>query len=130
VSFKYDIGRSLGTAGWLSSNIRSLLVNAVYVPNPAHQFITDIPVGAIAIRGPLLTNKSVLNGFVRASTTRYADLLLPQEIKGLIMYVDTGVDATSSLILYADDAPSFPFTPVGFNYDFGYDAIAGGFYRT
>jgi hypothetical protein len=132
VSFKYNPARTLfATTGinWLTSDIRTLLVNIQYVPDPSHSFVSDIPPSGIAVRGEVLASKTVEDGFVRAATTRYEDLLLAQEVTGLVLYVDTGVDATSRLLAFMDDELAFPFTPAGFHYDFSYDAAKGGFFR-
>lgn len=124
---KYNSGR--GFTDWVASDVRTLLVNSTYVMDPDHANVSDIPASAIAIRGPLLTNKTVVDGFVRSLATRYEDLALLMEIKGIVFYVDTGVDGTSTLLAYADEEPAFPFTPAGFHYDFAYDAGMGGFWR-
>lgn len=132
MSFKYNYGRTQFATkqiGWTVDTIKSLLVNAGYAPNPADQFVADIPSGAIAIRGSALAGKTVVDGYCRATTTRYPDLLLPQEIIGIVLYKDTGDDATSVLLAYGDHEQYFPFTPTGFHYDFAWDAGFGGFFR-
>jgi hypothetical protein len=133
VSFKYNHGRQLFlTAGvnWVTANIKMLLVSASYNASENDDFVSDIPSAAIIRRSENLTNKSATDGYARASAATFLSLIGTAEITGVVLYVDTGDDATSVLLAYVDDAIAFPLTPVGFDYSFAYDAIEGGFFRT
>jgi hypothetical protein len=133
VNFKYNYARQLALTtgiGWTTNNVKLLAVNANYVPNEAHQYVSQINPAAIVARTANMANKTATDGFARGSPVTLFSLLSNSEVEGVILYIDSGDDATSVLLAYVDDGIAFPFMPLGFDYAFAYDSIEGGFFRT
>lgn len=98
----------------LSHDIRVLLVDTgAYTPNfNTDTFVSDIPGAAIIARSDPLAGKTFALGVFDAS-----DITVPAvfgtSVEVLVLYRDTGVDATSRLILYLDTGTGLPVTPAG-----------------
>lgn len=131
-TFKYNSVCSsfaTGAFNWLTCAPKVILVDAGYVPDPAHNFVNQIPAGSIAVRSAALTSVAQTNGKCTALVPQINALLWPNPIVGVIIYNDTGSDATSRLIYYSSDGFGFPFTAVGFNYAVAYDQAGGGWFQ-
>jgi hypothetical protein len=86
------------------------LLTAGYVFSAAHKFVTDL--GANIVARAALSGKTVTNGVADASDITFTALTgLACVYIGI--YQDTGVDATSRLVLYDDTITGFPLTPSG-----------------
>jgi hypothetical protein len=48
-------------------------------------------------------------------------------IVGVLIYIQTGNDATSSLVYYSSDAVGMPFTPKGLNWTIAFNQLFGGY---
>ncbi|USV40908.1 hypothetical protein [Xanthomonas phage BUDD] len=101
-----------GAINWNTDTIRALLVDSgTYTVNLAtHEFVTSIPAGA-RVAGPItLTAKTTTDGAADA-----ADAVFPTvsgaSIEAVVLYKDTGTEATSPLIAYIDIASGLPVTP-------------------
>ncbi len=106
-----------------SDNIKVALVGASYAVNLAtHQYVTDLGANIIARSGNL-TAVTVLLGIFNAAAVLYA-LLTGAAVDFLVIYKDTGSDATSPLIYYIDTATGLPFTPNGTNATITWDTGA------
>lgn len=133
MNFKYNKARErflTGQVNWLTDTIKTLVVNGFYNANPAHEYVSEIPPGAIIRRSDPLTSKAATDGYARAAAVPYPLFSSQQQVRGIVFYKDTGDDATSPLLAYVDDGVAFPFMPLGFDYAFAYDTIEGGFFRT
>lgn len=129
-TFCYDAMRERwATTGQnlLTSTIKAMLVSAAYSAAPAHVFVSQVNSGAILARSGTVTNKSAAKGIFACEIPELEALLSGSNAVGLILYVDTGSDATSRLIYYSSDGVGFPFQPQGINYFIGYDQANGGF---
>lgn len=127
-TFCYDAMRQRwATTGQnlLTSTIKAMLVSAAYSPQPAHVFVSDV--SGIIVRSAEVTGKSVVKGIFACEIPELEALLSGSAAVGLILYVDTGNDATSRLVYYSSDGVGFPFLPQGINYFIGYDQANGGF---
>lgn len=103
-----------GQFNWLSDTVKCYLVSTTaYTVNAStHEFISDISSSA-RIAGPVtLTAKTTTNGAADA-----ADCTFPAvsggAIGAIVIYVDSGSEATSPLIAYLDTATGLPITPNG-----------------
>lgn len=115
---------------WSTASIKLAFVSAAYVPNAdTNEFLSDLPSGSILARSGVLTGKSVTDGYAAGLTPQFLLYRNDTPVTGIILFEDTGVDATSKLICYSSDGPALPFTGVGFNYSVSYNAAYGGFYR-
>lgn len=103
-----------GDLSWRDQDIRALLVDlADYTPNFASdEFLDDVPLVARVGTSYLLTGKTSLLGTADAD-----DVILPAVVgdvsEAILLFVDTGIEATSALIAYIDVATNLPFTPTG-----------------
>ena len=87
--------------GWASSNIKIVLVDVAYVYAVTHDFLNDVAAGARVATSGNLTNKTTTNGVCDADDVSFA-ALSGDDVTGIIVYVDSGVEATSSLLVYYD----------------------------
>lgn len=100
----------------IASTVRAVLLSAAYVFDPSHKYLIDIPVAArVAISDPLTgptVNVSAVGGFDTDDPTLLAVTGAP--VVAVALFVDTGVDATSRLIMFQDSGlTGIPFTPTG-----------------
>ena len=113
----YDKGRQRfleGQFNWLTDTIKAFLVDtAAYTANMAvHEFLSDVGSSA-RIAGPVtLTAKASTGGAADAADITFASVAGPS-IEALVLYRDTGTEATSPLIAYIDQATGLPITPNG-----------------
>ncbi len=99
---------------WMTDTIKCLLVsNSGYTPQTAvHQYLADIPVSA-RIAGPVtLTAKATAGGAADAADVTFTSVT-GNSINSIIIYSDSGTEATSPLIAYIDTATGLPITPNG-----------------
>ena len=99
---------------WLADNIKVVLVDtAAYTPNfSTDDFLADIPSGdRIATSGNLASKTSTLGVADAADVTFTA--VTGDVSEALVIYKDTGNEATSPLIAYIDTATGLPVTPNG-----------------
>lgn len=101
---------------WLADNIRVLLVDVpAYTANKNHNFLSDVPSGAIISTSANLTGKSVSGGVLRAADAVFESVGGSVTGKALVVYKHTGNAATSRLICYIDSGSGLPVTPNGSN---------------
>lgn len=99
---------------WMTDTIKVLLVSTSgYTPQTAvHQYLADIPVSA-RIAGPVtLTAKATTGGAADAADVTFTSVT-GNTINAIVIYSDTGTEATSPLIAYIDTATGLPITPNG-----------------
>lgn len=131
-TFKYNHAASdfaTGALNWLTCSPNLMLVDAGYVPNPTHQYVSSIPGTAIAVRDLALTSVAQTNGICAGNCPTANALAWPNQIVGIILYEKTGSDATSRLIYYSSDGAGFPFSPNGFNWAVAFDQSNTGWFQ-
>lgn len=103
-----------GGISWSSHSIRAVLVDtASYtVDINNHQFLSDIPSAARVALSPVLTGKSVDDGYAGAASTTLPGVS-GATCEAVVIYRDTGTLATSNLIAYIDTNPGLPVVPNG-----------------
>ena len=113
----YDFARQRfleAQINWMSDVIKVILVDsgAYTAQTSVHQYLSDIPTSA-RIAGPVtLTAKSTTGGAADAADITFT-AVSGASIEAIIIYVDTGTEATSPLIAYIDTATGLPITPNG-----------------
>ena len=113
----YDFARQRfleAQINWMTDTVKVLLVDTgAYTPHTAvHQYLADIPISA-RIAGPVtLTAKATTGGAADGADVTFANVSGPS-IEAIVIYVDTGTEATSPLIAYIDTATGLPITPNG-----------------
>ena len=109
----YDSGREGfldGSIVWSSGDIRAMLVLSTYTFSAAHKFIADL--GAVDNgRSASLASKTVTSGVADAADTSLVATAASAS-KAIVLFQQTGSDATARLIAYIDTPTSgLPFTP-------------------
>ena len=113
----YDFARQRfleAQINWMTDTIKVILVDTgAYTPQTGiHQYLSDIPTSA-RIAGPVtLTSKATTGGAADAADCTFVSVS-GNSIEAIIIYADTGVEATSPLIAYIDTATGLPITPNG-----------------
>ena len=103
-----------GQFNWLTDTIKVILVDTgAYTPQTAiHQYLADITLSA-RIAGPVtLTSKATTGGAADGADVTFTSVSGPT-IEAIVIYRDTGTEATSPLIAYIDTATGLPITPNG-----------------
>ena len=99
---------------WMTDTVKVILAStSAYTPQTAvHQYLADIPVSA-RIAGPVtLTAKATTGGAADAADCTFTSVS-GATINAIVIYKDTGTEATSPLIAYIDTATGLPITPNG-----------------
>ena len=99
---------------WMTDTVKAILVStSAYTPQTAvHQYAADIPPSA-RIAGPVtLTAKATTGGAADAADCTFTSVS-GATINAIVIYKDTGTEATSPLIAYIDTATGLPITPNG-----------------
>lgn len=99
---------------WMTDTVKVILVStSAYTPQTAvHQYLADVPVSS-RIAGPVtLTAKATTGGAADAADCTFSSVS-GATINAIVIYKDTGTEATSPLIAYIDTATGLPITPNG-----------------
>lgn len=97
-----------------TADIKVVLVDTdLYTANQAtDEFITAIAAGARVATSGNLTTKSITDGVFDADDVTLTSVT-GAESEAIVIYHDTGVEGTSSLIAYIDTGTGLPITPNG-----------------
>lgn len=113
----YNEGREgflRGEISWNTNTIKTVAVTAGYTFSQTHKFLSDVPGGAVRVfTTAALANKTTTAGVADADDPAATSPATGPAVTALIYYADTGVEATSRLIAYDDEATGLPFTPDG-----------------
>ena len=99
---------------WMSDTIKCILVDtgAYTVQTATHKYLSDIATSA-RVAGPVtLTAKSTAGGAADAADCTFTSVS-GASIEAIVIYKDTGSEATSPLIAWIDTATGLPITPNG-----------------
>lgn len=119
-----------GGIDWANDNIKVVLVDtADYTVNiDVDDFLADVPAGArVATSGNLGTKTSTLGVADAGDVVLSAVTGDPSE--ALVIYRDSGVEATSELIAYIDTATGLPVTPNGGDITITWDSGANKIFK-
>ena len=105
-----------------SDTIKVALVTAGYTFNAAHQFYSSITPGSNVVGTPqTLASKTVAGGVFDAADATFT-AVTGSQVVALVIYKDTGDNATSPLIAFIDSASAgLPVTPNGGNIVIAWD---------
>ena len=107
-----------------TATLKVALVKNTYSPNLAtDEFLTAIATHVANAAQPL-ANVTVSGGVLDADDVTFT-AVAADTVKALVIYVDTGVAGTSSLLAYIDQVPGFPFTGNGSDAEIRWDNGAG-----
>lgn len=119
-----------GQFNWLADTVKVLLVStSAYTVNAGtHKFLSDIS-GSARIAGPVtLTGKSTDGGAADANDATFT-AVSGGAIGAIVIYVDSGQEATSPLLTYLDTATGLPITPNGGDIIITWDNGANKIYK-
>ncbi|NOT42365.1 MAG: hypothetical protein HOP13_17965 [Alphaproteobacteria bacterium] len=91
-------------------------ITSAYTYNAAHDFVDDLSTFDNPNYGAAttLSSKTFANGTFDAADTATASLSGAADLGAIILYVDSGAEASSRLVLYLDASiTGMPFTPSG-----------------
>lgn len=127
----YGLGREgfLGSdIDWDADTIKPILIDTgLYaVDIDVDQFLSDIPAGARVAIGPALTSKTKALGVAGAANAVFS-AVSGNSAEAWGLFQDTGVEATSRLIMFDDEASGLPVVPnsgdINLNFDAGVNKI-------
>lgn len=103
-----------GQFNWTTDTIKAVLVDTgTYTPNlTSHEFLSDISGGARIATSGAFSSKTTTGGAADAADITFTSVT-GASIEAIVIYKDTGSDATSPLIAYIDTATGLPITPNG-----------------
>ena len=103
-----------GQFNWNTDTIKAVLVDTgTYTVNlSAHEFLSDISGGARIATSGAFTGKTTTGGAADANDVTFTSVT-GASIEAIVLYKDTGTDATSPLIAFIDTATGLPITPNG-----------------
>lgn len=101
-----------GLIDWSSNDIRAVLVDtgAYTLSINTHEFLSDVAGAARIATSTAMGSKTVTLGVADAADVTFTGVTGVQS-EALVVYVNTGVAATSRLIAYIDTATGLPVTP-------------------
>lgn len=128
----YDAGRDAflnGNIDWVNDTIKVVLVDAAdYTVNlTTDDNLDDIAAGGRVATGTL-TSKTTSAGVADAADLTFSTVSGDQS-EALVIYKDTGVESTSTLIAYIDSATGLPVTPNGGDITIQWDAGANKIFK-
>lgn len=116
----YNKARELGLTtglGWGTNTIKAQLIDVTnYTMDVADVYLDEVPLNSRVGNPVTLSGKSTTDGGAGASNTTFTGIADGSPtIEALILYIDTGDEATSHLIAYIDTMTDLPITPNGNN---------------
>jgi hypothetical protein len=98
----------------LNGNVKVVLVDlADYSYSSAHQFLSDVAAGGRVATSPNLASKTYTTGLFDAADVTFT-AVTGDPSEAIIVYIDTGVAATSRLVAFFDTGvTNLPVTPNG-----------------
>jgi hypothetical protein len=114
-----------GSVDLLTDNLKCVLVDtaAYTISVDVDEFLSDIPAGARIATSGNLANKTVTLGVFDADDIAVLTVA-GASVEAIVIYRDTGVAATSQLLIYLDTGVGLPFTPNGGNVVLQWDSGA------
>lgn len=116
MSSLYTLGRQGlldGSINWLTGTQKVMLVSVAYTPNlQTDEYVAQLPPASIIARSAQLTNTTATGGVARAANVSFTSVT-GAPANYLVVYQDTGNDATARLIALIDTGNGLPVTPNG-----------------
>lgn len=130
----FDFGRQGfldGSIDWDTDTIKCLLIDtALYTVNLAtHDNLDDVAAGARGGTAQTLGTKTVTAGVADAADISFPSVPGTVSYEALLLYKDTGVEATSRLIAFIDTATGLPVTSNGGNIAVAWDSGANRIFK-
>lgn len=104
-----------GLIDWAGDDVKLVAVDAGYTYDVADEFLSDVGGATRVATSDVFTGKTTTDGIADADDVVLA-AVTGDDIAGLVIYQDTGVEGTSRLILFLDtktNASAIAITPTG-----------------
>lgn len=130
----YGKGRqAFGDAGinWSSGDVRVIFVDAAdyTVDIDVHDFLNDVAAGArVATSSASIANKTNTLGVMDGDDITI-NSVSGDQFEAIVLYLHTGVEGTSTLIVYIDSYTGLPCTPNGGNITVSWPADANKIFK-
>jgi hypothetical protein len=115
-----------GDVAFLTDTIKVALIATAYTFSASDEFVTALGANIVA-RSSALGTKTTTNGVLNAASP-VISAVTGSTVSYVVLYKDTGSDATSELLVYWDTGTGIPLTPnggdVSVNFDTGPNKIA------
>ena len=117
-TFLYNKGREGfldGSIDWDTNDIKLLMCTGGYAPasSTADTFVSDVTNEGTSTRSGNFASKTVTSGVADAADVTLTAVPVQTALANIVIYKDTGVDGTSRLIAFIDNATGLPVTPNG-----------------
>jgi hypothetical protein len=120
--YKEAVLSSAANSSLTAGTVRAMLVDtADYVYSDTHEFLSSVGAGARVATSAALASKTVVDGVFDAADTVFS-AATGDPSEAMILYIDTGVDATSRLVVYLDTETGLPVTPNGADINVAWNA--------
>jgi hypothetical protein len=116
---------------WMTGVYRAILLPEAYTPNFDNEFVSDIFEGVrLAVSDPI-GSRTATDGVAGCASIRFGVLVDTRKASKMVIYRDTGLEATSDLVLYLDseNLQGAPLDLVGFEYFYTPNSLDGGIFR-
>lgn len=102
----------LGSVNLSTDTIKAALLSDAYTYSAAHEFLSDVS-ATVLDTAETLASKSITGGVFDAADVVFALVAPGANAKFVVLYVDTGVAGTSSLLFLVDTATGLPMATNG-----------------
>lgn len=96
----------------VAGTVKVQLLDSGYTYNAAHDFFDDVTAGTRVGTAQTLGSKTFTDGIMSATCPDFT-ALAGDTVTQFVVYIDTGAEATSRLVMHIDDAAVFPLVPAG-----------------
>lgn len=111
-----------GTIAWLTHNMVVVLLSSAYVVDlVSHQYLSDIGAGSRVATSGNLASKTDAAGVFDAADIVFTGVSSGLTITQFAIYRNTGVEATSPLMIYENSAANMPLVTDGTNLTLAWD---------
>lgn len=93
------------------ATLKAAILPSSYTYDPADEFVSDL--GTILGSRLTLTNKAVAGGVFDVDDLVFGAVAAGATAKAIILYKDTGSDATSPVLIYLDQIVGWPIATSG-----------------
>src|SRR5262245_33819904 len=114
----------------LAGTLKAILVDtALYTYSAAHEFLSSVAAGARVATSGAMTGVTITAGVVDADDVTFS-LVSGASAEAIILVLDSGVEATSRLVVYLDSGyTNLPVTPGGGNIQIAWDNGANKIFK-
>ncbi|RKX47795.1 MAG: hypothetical protein DRP64_00065 [Verrucomicrobia bacterium] len=117
-----------GVSDWKVGAMGIALVDANYTFDPTHEFLVQVASSSRAAEKDF-TGRTDADGYANGLGVSFTALTWPLPITQVVIFENTGDEATDLLVAYYDEVTGFPVDLTGGDYSVLPDALFGGYFR-